>query len=57
VSTNYRDVVAKHAVPLELGVVWEPNAPLAILVSDDFGKTALALERHPDDPAPFVAEA
>jgi hypothetical protein len=42
--------VAEHVVPLDLGITWEPNAPSAILVCDDSGKTALALNRHPDDP-------
>ncbi|MCG6566894.1 hypothetical protein [Tessaracoccus sp. ZS01] len=41
--------MAEHVVPLELGVTWEPNAPSAILVSNDFGSTALALKAHPDD--------
>ena len=36
-------------VPLDLGVVWEPNAPSAILVADDFGRTAPALEPRQDD--------
>lgn len=31
-------------------ITWEPNAPDAVLVSDDFGRGALALAAHPDDP-------
>lgn len=30
-------------------VVWEPNAPDAVMVSDDAGRTVLALRPHPDD--------
>jgi hypothetical protein len=41
--------VAENVVPFDLGVTWQPNAPSAILVADDLGKTALALEPHPDD--------
>jgi hypothetical protein len=29
---------------------WEPNAPGALLVSDDEGRAALAQRAHPDDP-------
>ena len=28
---------------------WEPNAPCAVLISDDSGAAALALRCHPDD--------
>ena len=35
---------------LELGVVWEPNAPEAVLLSGDFGATSLALQAHTEDP-------
>lgn len=31
-------------------VTWDPNAPDAVLLSDDFGRGALALRAHPDDP-------
>lgn len=41
--------VAEHVVPLELGITWEPGAPEAVLVSDDRGITALALNRHSND--------
>jgi hypothetical protein len=34
---------------VDVGVVWEPNCPDAILLSDDRGSTALALNAHPDD--------
>jgi hypothetical protein len=42
--------MAEHVVALDLGVTWEPNAPAAILLSDDYGKTVLALNPHHDDP-------
>ncbi|MEO6701139.1 MAG: hypothetical protein ABI140_01005 [Jatrophihabitantaceae bacterium] len=35
--------------PIELGVVWEPNAPDAILIVRDSGETRLSLQAHPDD--------
>jgi hypothetical protein len=28
---------------LDLGVIWDPNAPGAILLANDFGRTVLAL--------------
>lgn len=31
-------------------ITWEPNAPDAVLISDDFGRGALALRAHPGDP-------
>lgn len=31
-------------------VKWEPNAPEAVLVSDDMWRGALALSAHPSDP-------
>jgi hypothetical protein len=31
-------------------ITWEPNAPDAVLISDDFGRGALALTAHPKDP-------
>jgi len=31
-------------------VTWEPNAPAAVLVSDDHGRGALAQRAHPSDP-------
>jgi hypothetical protein len=33
----------------DLGTVWEPNAPEAILISTDSGAAVLALRAHPDD--------
>lgn len=30
-------------------ITWEPNAPDAVLISDDFGRGALALRAHPSD--------
>ncbi len=34
---------------MDLGVKWNPNAPEARLLSDDFGKTVLSLNPHHDD--------
>ena len=45
----YGDPMAEHVESIDLGVNWEPNAPEAILLSGDFGPTALALEPHPGD--------
>jgi len=42
--------MAEQVVALDLGVTWDPNAPDALLLSDDFGKTVLALNPHHDDP-------
>jgi hypothetical protein len=42
--------MAEHVVTLDLGVRWNPNAPEALLLSDDFGKTMLALNPHHGDP-------
>lgn len=35
--------------PLDVGARWEPNAPDAVLVSNDAGDACLALEPHVDD--------
>ena len=42
--------MAEQVVALELGVKWDPNAPEALLLSDDMGRTVLALQAHHDDP-------
>jgi hypothetical protein len=42
--------MAEQVVTLDLGVTWDANAPAAILLSDDHGKTVLALNPHHDDP-------
>ncbi|MFZ2502753.1 MAG: hypothetical protein WAW88_08805 [Nocardioides sp.] len=46
--------MAERVVPYDLTpdieFGWEPNAPDAVLVSDDFGRAALAQKAHPDDP-------
>lgn len=34
----------------DLGAIWEPNAPEAVLVATDAGETRLTLRAHPDDP-------
>ena len=41
--------MAERVEAVDLGVKWNPNAPEARLLSDDFGKTALALKPHHDD--------
>lgn len=46
--------MVEHIIPYDLvldnAFGWEPNAPDAVLVSDDFGRAALAQNAHPDDP-------
>lgn len=42
--------MAEHVVTLDLEVKWNPNAPEAILLSNGFGTTLLALNPHHDDP-------
>jgi hypothetical protein len=41
--------VAEHVVQLDLDVEWEPNAPEAVLVSGDFGRSYLAVAPHFND--------
>ncbi|MFN8159355.1 MAG: hypothetical protein U0R68_18225 [Candidatus Nanopelagicales bacterium] len=41
--------MTQQVVPLDLGVMWEPNAPDAVLVSTDSGRAALALIAHASD--------
>lgn len=41
--------MTEHVVALDLGVVWQPNAPEAMLLADDSGQTVLAINPHPDD--------
>ena len=41
--------MTEQVVPLDLGVMWEPNAPDAVLVSSDGGRAALALSAHASD--------
>lgn len=41
--------MAEHIVKLDLGVEWEPNAPEAVLLSEDFGHCFLALAPHDHD--------
>lgn len=41
--------MAEAVVPVQPSVSWEPNAPNAVLLSDDFARTVLALNPHPDD--------
>ena len=40
----------ERVVPLDIGVIWDPNGPDAVLVADDRGRTALALRPRWDDP-------
>jgi hypothetical protein len=41
--------MAERVVPWEAGFRWEPNAPEAVLVVSDVGRSALALNAHFDD--------
>lgn len=41
--------MTEHVVELDLGASWDPNAPAALLLADDAGRTVLALNPHPDD--------
>jgi hypothetical protein len=41
--------MTEHVAPLHLGVMWNPNAPDAVLVSTDDGRAALAMNAHPSD--------
>ena len=41
----------ERVVDWELEVIWDPNAPEAVLISDDSGRTALALNPRWDDEA------
>ncbi len=41
--------VPQQVVPVDLGVMWEPNAPEAVLVRDDSGRACLAVMPHFDD--------
>lgn len=42
--------MGEHVEPLDLGVVWEPNAPDATLLVDDSGNAVLAQRAHFEDP-------
>jgi len=48
-NSDYVDAVAEHVVATALGVVWDPNDPAAVLISDDSGRNVLAMNHHPDD--------
>jgi hypothetical protein len=41
--------MGERVVESGLRIQWEPNAPDAVMVSNDVGRTALALRAHPDD--------
>jgi len=41
--------MAERVVESRIRVWWQPNVPDAVMVSDDSGRTALALRAHPDD--------
>lgn len=41
--------MAEHVEAVNLGVRWDPNAPEARLLSDDFSNTVLAVKPHHDD--------
>lgn len=42
--------MTEHVENLDIGVVWDPNAPDAVLLTDESGETALALNARIDDP-------
>ena len=42
--------MSERVQPLGLNVWWEPNAPEAVLLSNDLGRTAMSVRAHPDDP-------
>jgi hypothetical protein len=42
--------MAERVVELPVGVVWNPNAPDAVLVVHDLGSTVLSLRPRGDDP-------
>lgn len=42
--------VESYAEVLYEGLRWDPNAPEACLLVDDFARGALAMRAHPDDP-------
>ena len=41
--------MAEHVRQLDLGVSWDPNAPDAVLMSDDRGRTSLAVRASVED--------
>lgn len=41
--------MGERVVESGIRIHWEPNAPSAVMVSDDAGRTALALRAHRDD--------
>lgn len=42
--------MAERVVPVGGHLTWEPNAPEAVLLSDDHRRSILGLRAHPDDP-------
>ena len=46
---GHGDFMVERVEVLDLGVVWDPNAPEAILASNDLGRTVLALNPRNDD--------
>ena len=42
--------MAERIVPVSGHLTWEPNAPEAVLLSDDHGRSILGLRAHSDDP-------
>ncbi|KGN32179.1 hypothetical protein N802_11005 [Knoellia sinensis KCTC 19936] len=41
--------MGERVVESGIRVQWEPNVPEAVMVSDDSGRTTLAVRAHPDD--------
>ncbi len=42
-------IVPERVVGSGLRVTWDPNAPEAVMISDDQGRTVMAVHAHPDD--------
>ncbi|BBH16755.1 hypothetical protein Back2_10420 [Nocardioides baekrokdamisoli] len=41
--------MGERVVPSGINIEWDPNVPDAVMVSNDFGVTALAVAAHPSD--------
>ena len=49
-AADILDSVAERVVSLDVGITWEPNAPGAVLLTQDDGVAQLVINAHPDDP-------
>jgi hypothetical protein len=43
--------ITERIVPVLPGVRWDPNAPMATMITNDTGVTVLAVNPHEDDPS------